>query len=388
MKIERVETIIVTLPERRAHPTATRAERQGHYVLTMIHADGLVGLGEATVLKEWGGDFGRYYGEAPGTTAKMITDHFAPAIIGENPLDLERILEKLDLVAKGHPYAKASIDIALHDLIGKARGVPVYELLGGLYRAEIPMAHSLGILEMRRLLDEVQTAVEEGVRTIKLKVGMDPVRDVETVRRVRELVGDGIDITVDANQGWPTPKVAIQTIRRMEPYRILFAEQPVEGLYGMARVARAVDTPVMADESAWTPQDVLEIARREAADFISLYTTKPGGLFRARKVAAVAEAAGFPCNVNGSAETGVGNAANVHLAAAMKIVNQACVFPVSAPAEALPTRVVGRSYLDDVITESFTYRDGAVIVPDRPGLGVELDPAKLDKYAQARAVVQ
>jgi muconate cycloisomerase len=388
LKIERVETIIVTLPERRPHPMATRAERQGHYVLVKIYADGLVGVGEATVLKEWGGDHGRYYGEYPNTTAYIIDELFGPAILGENPLGLERILEKLDRVAKGYPYAKASIDIALHDLIGKARGLPVYELLGGLYRREVRLAHSLGILEMAPLLDEVAAAVEEGVKTIKLKAGLDPERDVETVRQVRQLVGDGIDITVDANQGWPTPKLAIQTIRRMEPHRVLFVEQPVEGLYGMEQVARAVGTPIMADESAWTPQDVLEIARREAANMVSLYTTKPGGLFRARKVAAVAEAAGFPCNVNGSAETGVGTAANVHLAAAMKIVNQANVFPVSAPAEALPTRVVGRFYLDDVITEPFVYRDGAIIVTDRPGLGVELDDAKIAKYTQARRVVR
>lgn len=380
MKIERVETFAVSLPERRKHPTATRAEKQGDYVIVKVHAEGLVGLGEATVLKEWGGDHGRYYGEHPSTTIKLIEDVFAPAIIGEDATRITSVLDKLDRAAKGYPYAKASIDVALHDLNGKAQGVPVYRLLGGLYREKIRLAHSLGILELERLLAEVEAAVGEGVRTIKLKVGFDVERDVETVRRVRELVGDTIEVTVDANQGWPDAKTAIQAIRRMEAHNVLFVEQPVEGLRQMAQVAQAVDTHVMADESAWNLYDILEIARLGAAEAISLYTTKPGGLQGAMKAAAVAQAAGFSCNVNGSAETGVGNAANLHLAAAAKAVVHACVVPVSAPAESLPTQVVGRFYTDDIIAEPFIYNDGHLVVPDRPGLGVELDEEKVRKY--------
>jgi muconate cycloisomerase len=340
------------------------------------------------VLKEWGGDHGRYYGEHPSTTVKLIEDILAPAVIGQDPRDLDRLCEIMDRAVKGYPYAKASIDIAVHDLIGKALGIPVYQLLGGLYRREVRVAHSLGILEMEPLLSEVGAAIVEGARTIKLKVGKDPRRDIETVRRVRELIGADLDITVDANQGWLDAKTAIQTIRAMEPYRVLFVEQPVEGLRAMARVAHAVDTHIMADESAWTPEDILEIAQLGAADVVSVYTTKPGGLHRARKVLAVAEAAGLSCNVNGSAETGVGNAANLHLAAATRVVSQACVLPVSAPAEAAPTKIVGRFYLDDIIAEPFEYRNGSLVVSDRPGLGVELDERKVAQYLSHSAAIR
>ena len=380
MRIERVETFAVSLPERRKHPTATLADKQGDYVIVKVFAEGLVGLGEATVLKEWGGDHGRYYGEHPSTTIKLINDVLAPAIIGEDATQINVVMEKLRGTVKGYPYAKAGIDVALHDLNGKAEGVPVYRLLGGLYRSKIRLAHSLGILEQDSLLTEVDAAIGEGVRTIKLKVGFDVERDVETVRLVRELVGDEVEVTVDANQGWLDAKTAIRAIRRMEPYNVLFVEQPVEGLREMARVARAVDTHVMADESAWNMFDILEIARLEAAEVISLYMTKPGGLQGAMKAAAVAEAAGFTCNVNGSAETGVGNAANLHLAAAARPVIHACVVPVSAPAEAAPTKVVGRFYTDDIIAEPFRYEDGVLLVPDKPGLGVELDEEKVCKY--------
>jgi muconate cycloisomerase len=340
-------------------------------------------LGEATVLKEWGGDHGRYYGEAPETTAKLLVEYLAPAIIGMDAMAITSVLRKLDQTVRGYPYAKASIDLALHDLVGQALGVPVFQLLGGAVRDAIPVAHSLGVMEMPQLLAEAEAAVAEGVSTIKMKVGFDPERDVQAVAEVRRVIGDEIALTVDANRGWRDVKLAIATIRRLEASGIRFVEQPVEGLTAMARVTAAVDTMVMADESAWNPTDVLEIAQLQAADLISLYTTKPGGLQRACKTAAVAEAAGIRCNVNGSAETGIGNAANLHLAAAMEAVSEACVLPVSAPAESQPTKTVGRMYLDDLITEPFGYRDGFLMVPAQPGLGVRLDDAKVEKYLQA-----
>src|SRR5690349_25132967 len=102
----------------------------------------------------------------------------------------------------------------------------------------------------------------------------------------------------------------------MEQYELKYAEQPVMGIARMAEVARAIDAPVMADESAWNAHDVIDIIEKRAAQIVSIYTTKPGGLYRALEVAAVAHAAGLICNINGSAETGIGNLANLQLAAA------------------------------------------------------------------------
>ena len=237
----------------------------------------------------------------------------------------------MDGAVKGYPYCKAAIDAALYDVVGKALSVPAYQLLGGLFRERIPIAHSLGLMEIEKAVDEAWQATAEGVKTIKLKGGVEPQRDIALVERIRAAVGPDTKICVDANQGYPTPKLAVQVIRAMAEFDLLYMEQPVEGIDRMAEVARRVDTPVMADESAWTPQDVLEIARKNAADVISIYTTKPGGLFKAKQVAAVAQAAGLPCNVNGSVETGVGNAANIHLAASTGVVTYGCVVPVSTP---------------------------------------------------------
>jgi muconate cycloisomerase len=200
------------------------------------------------------------------------------------------------------------------------------------------------------------------------------------VKRIREAIGPDVNICVDANQGYPTAKAAVRTIKAMEEYDLLYMEQPVEGIDQMAEVARRVDTLIMADESAWTPEDVVEIARKKAADLVSIYTTKPGGLFKAKKVAAVAEASGLKSNVNGSVETGVGNAANVHLAASTAVVTYGCVVPVSTPKGKGKGGVAGIYYQDDIITEPFEYADGDVIVSSKAGLGIELDEDKLKQY--------
>jgi len=383
MKITGVETLQVAVPLRRIHRMATGGDDVGlgRYPIVKVKTDeGITGLGEAPALKEWGGDYGVYFGESPKMVMMVIQHYLAPAIEGEDPFNIELVHTKMDVAIKGHPYAKAAIDFALYDIMGKALNLPVYQLLGGLYRRAIPLAHSIGIMAPEKAATEAAEAVEDGIKTIKLKVGLDPERDVATVREVRRTVGPTIDITVDGNQGYPTAKAAIKVLRRMEEFGVLFVEQPVEGLAAMATVARALDTPIMADESAWTPQDILRIIEKEAADVISLYPTKPGGLFNAKKVAAVCEAGGLPCNVNGSAELGVANAVNLHLSASTKVVTHACVFPVTTLMGREVTNIAGRFYVDDIITEPFEYANGNLFVPSRPGLGIELDEEKVERY--------
>ncbi len=381
MKIQSIETIPVRLPTRRVHQWANLKTPIGVYLLVKLETDdGWTGLGEAPALKDWGGDHMRYYGETPASVAAVIRDILAPSLVGEDPRRIEWIHTLMDQAVKGYPYSKAAIDMALYDVAGKAAGVPAYQLLGGLYRVSVPISHSIGLMDMDEAVAEVQRVKAEGIRTIKLKGGVEPKRDVELLRRVREALGPDMNLTVDANNGYKSAKEAVRTTKAMEPYNILYMEQPVEGLDAMAEVTRRVDTPVMADESAWTTWDVLEIIEKKAADIISIYTTKPGGLLKAKKVAAIAEAAGFPCNVNGSVEMGVGNAANVHLAASTAAANLACVIPVTTPDAEATGRIAGIYYKDDIVTEPFEFADGAVKVSHRPGLGVELDEEKVERY--------
>ena len=385
--IRAIETIHVALPNRRSHKFAGQTEEIGGYVITRMEGeDGNVGWGEAPVLKDWGGDHGRYFGETPTTTKLMIDQYLAPVVIGVEPDNFVELHARMDHMIKGYPYAKAAVELAAYDLAGHSRGIPVYKLLGGRVRTRIPIAHSIGLIPIDQGVTEVKQVIGEGVRTIKLKIGVDPARDIELVKRIREAVGPDIDICADANCGYRSPGEAIQIIREMEKERLIYVEQPVVGIQRIAQVARVVDTPIMADESAWNAHDVLEIIERQAADIISIYTTKPGGLYRAMQVAAVAEAAGIPCNVNGSIETGVGNLANLHLAAAAAPVTFDCVVPVSTPAEFQRGQLAGIYYTDDLIKEPFAFADGEVAVPEGPGMGIEVDTDKIERYRVKQGV--
>jgi muconate cycloisomerase len=382
VKIRAVETHPVQLPPRRPHGWAGSIASVGGFVIVKLHTDeGLVGLGEAATGIEWGGDWGRYAGESAKTVCHVLADYLLPAIAGESPFDIELIHARMDRVVRGHHYAKAALDMACYDLMGKATGKPAHAFLGGCFRREIRLVHSLGLqLTPDQLVAEAEAVLQEGIKTLKLKVGGEARRDLEATRRLRELAGPDIEITLDANRGWRDVKTAVEMIKRLEAYRVSFIEQPVEGADRLAAVRRQVSTPLMADESAWTPQDVYELAQKQAVDMISVYTTKPGGLHKARKVATVCEVVGFSANLNGSLETGVGNAANLHLVAACRAIDQPCVVATNAPAGRAPTRVATHFYTDDIVAEPYVYRDGHLVVPDGPGLGIELDEAKLRQY--------
>jgi muconate cycloisomerase len=379
--IAKIELHHVALPTRREHKWTGLTEPIGGYVLVkMIDAAGAAGWGEAPALKDWGGEFGRYFGESPGTTIEVITRYLAPAVQGLVPGEIGELHARMDAAIKGYPYAKAAVEFAAYDLAGRQSGLPVHRLLGGAVRRRIPVTHSIGLIGFEEAEREVAQVAKEGIRTIKIKVGVDPDRDVEMVRRIRETVGAGVALCCDANQGYKTPGEAIKTFRRMEKHDLIYFEQPVEGIERLAEVARAVDAPVMADESAWNSHDVIQIIEKRAAQIVSIYTTKPGGLYRAMEVAAVARAAGIVCNVNGSVETGIGNLANLQLAAAAPAVVLSCVVPVSTPAEAQSGQVGGIYYKDDLIAAPMRLLDGAIELPADAGMGIAADEAKIKKY--------
>jgi len=370
----------IALPTRREHKWAGLTEPIGGFVLIkMEDNDGRAGWGEAPVLKDWGGDHGRYFGETPGTTFSVTQQYLAPAIKGCPPGDIAELHARMDRAIKGFPYAKAALEFAAYDLAGQQCGLPVHRLLGGAHRRKISVTHSIGLIGIEEAEREAAQVVQEGIRTIKIKIGVEADRDVEMVRRVRRVVGPGIALCVDANQGYRTVGEALRTFRRMERSDLSYFEQPVEGIAGLAEVAHAIDVPVMADESAWNAHDVIEIIEKQAAQIISIYTTKPGGLYRAMEVAAVARAAGIICNVNGSVETGVGNLANLQLAAAAAPVVLSCVVPVSTPAEH-QIGIAGIYYKDDLIAAPMAYADGAIDLPAGVGMGIPVDEAKIRRY--------
>jgi muconate cycloisomerase len=368
MKITAIDTFPVQVP---INPQrAIRGGRGYHttspFLMLRVHTDaGVSGVGEVSCTPGWSG-------EDNITAAHFIKNFLAPLLIGEEPTHIERLTAKLRTGVAGNPFTKSGIEMALWDILGKVTGLPVYRLLGGPVREHVPTKFSVSGLEPAKAASLAAWAVEQGFRTMKVKVGIEPEQDVARVAAVRQAIGPQVRLGVDANGGW-APRVAIQTIRRLYEYNIYFAEQPVQPLdvAWLADVRANVQVSVMADESVYTLQDALSLVRAQAADVLSTYVGKGGGIGPARKVAAVAEAAGLTCTVGSNLELGVASAAMIHLAMATPGIG----------AEEFPCDILGPFfYEDDLLVEPLPIQAGSARPLEKPGLGVELDDRKLAKY--------
>jgi muconate cycloisomerase len=381
MKITAVEAIPFRLPVRREFKWAGLRAALGGFVLVRVRtSEGLIGYGEATPLPDWGGDFHRHGGETQQTVVSIIESVLGPALLGADPLKVKAAHLAMQHALRGHSYAKCAIDIALHDIAGKALDVPIHQLLGGAVRASVPVAHMVGLMGDSEATDEALAAIADGAGALQIKGGESPNRDLALITSLRKALPSHIKLRLDANQGYCQPKTAINIICALDDIGLDFIEQPVMGLADMAEVKRNVPIPVIADESCWDGADAIDIVNARAADCLSIYLAKAGGFTGARTVAAIAEVAGLPCDVNGSIESGIGNAANIHLALAMPSITLAAVIPVSAPRGRHTHRVAGNYFEDDIIVEPFAVKNGALLPLQGPGLGIEVDEDKLARY--------
>lgn len=383
MKITDIEAIPFRLPLRRDFRWASLRVALGGFVLVRVRTDeGVVGFGEATPLPDWGGDFGRRAGETQATVVEVVRNVLRPALMGRDAAQIDLAIDAMDKALRGHSYAKCAIEIALHDILGKVARMPIHRLLGGAYRDRLPVAHMIGIMPNEEAVAEGEGALADGIRAFQIKGGLDAERDIRLITELRRRLGDDIVLRLDANQGYADAKTAIAVLERMKDARPDYVEQPVEGLDAMRRVREAGPIRVIADESCWSAHDALDLVHAGAADVISIYLAKAGGMRGAMAVGAIARASGLPCDVNGSIESGIGNAANLQFGLATASVTLACVIPVSAPLGRHPCRVGGHYYEDDIITEPFRVADGALLPLDGPGLGIEIDEAKLERYRE------
>lgn len=363
-----VEAIPVTIrrkPEIRLR-TAYGVRDSSAVVLVRVRCeDGAEGIGEATGGPAWSGETQRI-------SLAVIRDLLGPAIVGLDPSRIERVLQRMAGAVRHHPFAKAAIEMACFDLVGKAAGLPVYQLLGGKYREEIPIRFVVTAAEPERAAEIARGCVQQGFDAIKVKVGFDRASDVQRVRAVREAIGPSVRLTIDANTGWDVP-TAIAALRDLADVNLSFAEQPVkqDDPRWMAEVRRAVSMPLMADESVFTPSDAFRVLRAGAADILSVYPGKNGGLLNTLKVVAIAEAAGAVCSIGSNLELGVGSAAMAHVAAASPTI----------ASERYPGDIIGPLYHeDDVLVTPLDIRPGIVRVPEGPGLGVQVDWDKVERY--------
>jgi L-alanine-DL-glutamate epimerase-like enolase superfamily enzyme len=384
-ELRSIRAIPVSLPLRQDWRWRGLSQSLGRWVLTRVETrSGVVGWGEATPLSDWGGDYGRHYGETQETVVHVVERILAPALLGVDAWDFEALARRGGEVIQGHPYARAAVDLALWDIRGRLAELPLYRLLGGS-PLPVRIAHMLGLMSIDDVVTEARRANAEGIRAFQIKLAGKPAEDRAVVEAVREAVGSGVLLRADVNGGYSrlTIKEAVAATTALVDAGVDLVEQPVRGVGALAAVRAAVAVPVMADESCWTIADAVELTRADAADAFSVYIAKSGGLEQARRLVEFAETHGIACDVNGSLESGIGTLASVHLAAACSGVSLPAVLSCPAPANVEWPETAGRYYTDDVLQAPLTYDDGSLHPPKDPGLGIAVDEDKVQMFAAA-----
>lgn len=334
-------------------------------------SDGHEGWGEATPDPN-------VTGETYGGTFETLRRDLLPALPGRDGRDREAILLSLDARVEQAPAAKAAIDIALHDLIGRVSGLPIWALLGGRSKPHLEISRVVSLKSPEEMAADAVRHVEAGFKTIKLKVGeADRYRlDAERIAAVRSAIGPEIGIKVDINQGWRTPGVAIAAIRASIEHAPDYYEQPVAqwDIAGLAEVRRQTGAIIMADEACHGPREMMRIAELRAADLVNIKLMKTGGLFRALQLNAIAETAGIRAQVGTMVESSIASAAGLHLAMALENVR---TIEMGGP----------NMISQDIGNLKSYYSTNRIDLPNLPGLGIEIDEQALASFAESHVSI-
>ena len=370
MKITKVELIPVDIPRKKvltlAHYGNLGQGGNFEFVLVRVHTDeGITGVGEVPPLPPLSP-------ESQPVIIDVQKKWLVPALLGMDPFEIEDIWKHMDFIAPTYSMAKAAIDMALWDIMGKSLDMPVHRLLGGSKPEKIPNVGLVGIDEPEVVASVASEFVNEGYKGIRLKIA--PGHDIECVAAVREAIGYDVDFRVDCNQGYRVSE-AIKMIRDIEPYGIEMVEQPTIwwDFNGLAEVAASVDTPIMAHESMYLLSDVKNLIDAGAVGVLGLKTYRPwGGITGARRLLEMARVMNIPCMFHDDLELSVSLAAATQIISAYRnVITHKC--ELSGYPEWMG---------DDVTTESVRFEKGYVYVPDGPGLGVELDDDKIERYTK------
>ena len=322
------------------------------------------------------------YGEAPPTAvitgetvpsiAAALRYYLAPSVLGLDPGDRDELFSRLDRAMAKNTSAKAALDIAIHDAAARAQGIPLFRFLGRKapeqVRTVLETDLTISVNDPDTMAADTRAAVSRGFRILKVKVGKGGTEDVERVRRVREAAGAGAVLRIDANQGW-TPEEAVRTIGMMEDagLRIELVEQPVSchDFKGMQYVTAHTATPILADESVFSPEDAARIIEEHAADWINIKLMKTGGIYPAEKICELAEQAGVSCMMGCMLESAVSVSGAAHLAAARPVISLCDLDGPSLCAE-------------NPYTGGPDYREHQIFLPETPGIGIQRVPVEFE----------
>jgi O-succinylbenzoate synthase len=361
MLVEKIELRIVRLPLVRPFETSSSRKEHLDHILIRVEAGGLTGWGECASPSD---PF--YCPETTETCWHMLRDFLAPVVLGRPWSTLEEMAGFYGRV-KGNRFARAGLEMACWDLLGRARGEPLHSMLGGT-RSEILSGVSLGIeSRVEVLLDLIARYLEEGYRRIKLKIA--PGKDIDVVRKVRDRYPT-IALQVDANSAYTLDD--LPTLKALDDFGLLLIEQPLadDDIIDHARLQEALNTPICLDESIHSAADARKAIDLGACRVINIKVSRLGGLLEARRVHDLCQARGVRVWCGGMHEFGIGRAANVAIA--------------SLPGFTIPGDVSGsdKYYALDVVEPPILAHRGAIAVSASPGLGVE----PVEERIQARTI--
>lgn len=368
MEITQIEVLPYQIPNRYEHEIASATLSALENILIKIHTDtGIVGLGEGVAGPKWN--------QNPLKAETVILqEKLVPVLIGQDPTDVVGIWDVMNAVLNEHYSVKAGIDIAIHDLIGRAYGIPVWKVLGGAHRLTIDVegpGYGIGFMNAEDAVEYAMTAVNEGCTQIELKCGRasGAVDDLEVVRAVHEACGPAVSLKVDITEGYDF-KTALSVLPQMAELGVVLAEQPLprHQLADLARLREAVPLDIVLDESIGSPADMLRVVQLGAADAIHLKYAMLGGFHMCQKISAICEAAGIGLQGGTGTPSGVGLAAAHHLTATLPNLVRGCH---GSP--------LGRAH-DDLVRDPVPAFATTITLDDSPGLGVEVDQDKVQTY--------
>ncbi len=307
---------MLRVPLKTPFRTALRTVEQVEDIVVRVQTDtGHVGYGEAPPTAAITGD-------THATIIRAIRADIAPVVIGEEVADIDRLVHLIQGALAGNTSAKAAMEIAIFDLWAQLHQVPLCQKLGGDL-AVITTDVTISVNDVDTMVADAIQAVAQGYRALKIKLGKDARLDVERVMAIHAAVGSGIALRLDANQGW-TAEQTVRVLSTLESAGVHpeLVEQPVPArdLDGMCYVTARVSTPVVADESVFSPADALEVIRRGAANIINIKLMKAGGISGALRIADIAAEHGMTCMIGCMLESSISVAAAAHVAAARPTV--------------------------------------------------------------------
>ncbi|ARF17422.1 mandelate racemase/muconate lactonizing enzyme family protein [Sporosarcina ureae] len=360
MKITEIEIFAIRLPLHEPFVISYASYDDMPSIIVKLTTDtGYVGYGEAVADDH-------VTGESWEGTFAVLRHTLAPILLGENPSRFGKIHEMMDQAIYGVPTAKAALDMACFDAVGKAYGIPAYNLLGGRYHEKFPITHVLSIASPERMAQEAADRVASGYGSLKMKVGTNAAEDVERIQAVRERVGKKIAIRVDVNQGWVNSATTLQAMKQLESCDLDWLEQPVKAddIDAMVEIKSKIATPLMVDEGLRGVREMREIIAKRAADKVNIKLMKCGGMYPAMKLAHMAEMAGIECQVGSMVESSIGSAAGFHVAFSQKSMTSV---ELTGPLKF--SKDVGNLHYDVPFIE----------LNEKPGLGIDVDEQALEE---------